>query len=219
MSLKSRRAIFAFATLFLFTVAFHLKAHADTYQFYTFGVLSNEPGFVEALDSRGDVVINASFLSGGSPPASSECLTSTTCYLVFQPIPPYGFESYTATIPPADYTGMIARVYSGNVSVTLFNNGYEAYLDANTHILYGGPVGDLTSFGTVEGISDYLALNNNGDIAWTDGNYELDHLMYDVTAHATPEPASLLLLATGLATLTTFTHRRRGWSWSPKSTK
>lgn len=201
MGSRPHRPIFVLALTFLLTLLTAYRAPADTYKIFQIADY-NGAAPIDYLDNKGDVVIEGSFLSG----MISECpFTINTCYGVFQP---FGSFYHTPTLPPFDYTGTVVFVPSGT-SPTLFNNGYEVYYDAATRALYGGPIGNLVTLKISTDLADRLAINDYGDIAWTDGFYEINYLAYDVTAHATPEPTSFLLLASGLATLGLATFIRR----------
>jgi hypothetical protein len=66
------------------------------------------------------------------------------------------------------------------------------------------------------GYVDQLFLNSAGDFVWTDGlNDEMYEAVYTGTPGSTPEPASLLLVGTGLLL---FLGAIRGKANRPRST-
>jgi hypothetical protein len=112
-----------------------------------------------------------------------------------------------SSIPPYDFTGQAVFDLTGITPLILTNNGYEVDFEGPNRLLYGGREGDLQLIDT-DVVADFLAIDNYGDIAWTNGLFEENFVAYDITAHETPEPATIILLATGLAAFTT-TRRKR----------
>jgi hypothetical protein len=51
-------------------------------------------------------------------------------------------------------------------------------------------------------------INSVGDIAWTDGQIEMNFLAYDLTSHEIPEPVTLALLLTGLIPIIIIARRK-----------
>jgi hypothetical protein len=191
MSHKTQRPILLFVALIL-TLSALPQARADTYELFEFTDNSGA-GPILNIDDHGRVVFHA-FCSDGT----------FSCFSVFQPFGP----TLTSTqLPPFNYTGSAVSDSGGGTSMTLFNNGYEADFDGTTRTIFGGPVGDLrlVSNGV---IADFIAINNYGDIAWTDGQIEMNFLAYDLTSHETPEPATVALLLTGLIPLVTIVRRK-----------
>jgi hypothetical protein len=192
MSRKSQRAILLLSAVFLLTLFPHTQARADTYEIFQFTDYSGA-GPILYIDDHGRVVFHAFCNDGG-----------LSCFSVFQPFGPIFTSSQ---LPPFNYTGAAVFDPGGLTSMTLFNDGYEADFDGTTRTIFGGPEGDLQPLR--EGVvADFIAINNYGDIAWTNGEIELNFLAYDVTAHITPEPATIALLLTGLIPITIIARRK-----------
>jgi hypothetical protein len=195
MSCRPRTAFLLLSLAFLFTSAFPRQVCADTYQIFEFTDYDGA-GPVLFLDNAGDVVYRA-------PNQFCEPMT-TGCYAVFQPFGP-GF--ITDTLPALDYTGTAVSDSGGLTSMTLINNGFEVDFEGSSHTLLAGPVGGLQPL-PLDVVADVLGLNNFGDVAWTNGEIEENFLAYDLTSHETPDPATFILFATGLASLAAFKRRR-----------
>ena len=192
MSHKTQRPLLLFVALLLtlFTLP---QAHADTYEIFQFTDYSGA-GPVLELDDHGRVLFRA------------WCADfSLGCYSIFDP----GDESVTTynLILPYTYTGYAVSDLSGITPLTLANAGYEVDFEGSNRLLYGGPVGDLQLIAT-NVVADFLAIDDHGDIAWTNGAIEMNFLAYDVTSHETPEPATLALLFTGLIPIAAVVRRR-----------
>jgi hypothetical protein len=192
MSCKHPRAVLLFLLAFLPTLFSQAPAHADTYELFQFTDYSGA-GPILDIDDHGRVVFRAFCPDGG-----------LSCFSVFQPFGP----TFTSTqLPPFNYTGGAVFDPEGITPMTLFNDGYEADFDGTTRTIFGGPEGDLQSL-SVGVVADFIAINNYGDIAWTNGEIEMNFLAYDVTAHITPEPVTIALLITGLVPITIIARRK-----------
>jgi len=190
-------------------------AVADSYTIYDLGD-DNAHG-IYGIDSAGDVVIWGSNGCG-----------SSTCYVTYV----NGVATSDSSTPPIlsydDGTSCGSTPAGFNASKSVCNNGWIG-LDS----LYS-PNGDPNGvyLGTGSGIdflgrgsADQVFLNSVGDFAWADGQDEEMYVAirddspafaaFDFSpkqdfdpAATTPEPASLLLVATGLVAVTVAVRRR-----------
>jgi hypothetical protein len=188
--LKRFMRLLVFSLLILFKLP---QAHADTYHIYEFTDYGGA-GPVLNLDDHGRVLFRAPCADG-----------SSGCYSIFDP----GYESVTTYnyIPPYSYAGGAVFDLSGITPISLTDGNYELDFEGSNRLLYGGPKDDLQliSSGVV---ADFIAINDYGDIAWTNGSREMNFLAYDITAHWTPEPNTLALLLTGLIPIAAITRRK-----------
>jgi hypothetical protein len=180
-------------------LALHTQAYADTYELFQFTDY-NGAGPVLGIDNAGDVLYR-------SPCAD----TTFNCYSVFQP---FGTGYQTTTLPPLAYDDGVPCSPNPQATFGLCRNGYEAYwISTATGSplagVYGGPNTDIQRFPSFDiADSPFFFLNSFGDIAWTDGTVEENYLAYDLTAHETPEPATLALLMAGLIPLAIIARRK-----------
>jgi hypothetical protein len=187
-----------FSLVILLAIFLSSRALADTYEIFQFTDY-NGAGPVLGIDAAGDVLYRS--------PCSD---TSFDCYSVFQPFGP-GYS--TTTLPPFAYNNGTPCSPNPLAAFALCNNGYEAYWISPPSSsplagVYGGPSTDTQRFPS-DDIADAPSffLDSFGDITWTDGTVEENYLAYDITAHETPEPATIALILTGLA-LAAIGHRK-----------
>ncbi len=202
-------AIVAIAAL---SFGFVKPALADS---YTIVDLGDDKGGIYGIDTAGDVVTYSGSGCGVSTPI---------CYITYVD----GVASSEASSAPDlvydDGTPCSSNPAGLHVSHSVCNNGliglgsfYNPNGDPNG--VYLGSVSDLQFIHT--GTADQVFLNSVGDFAWTDGQ---DDELYEAIANpapvhptffredfvetTTPEPASFLLVGTGLLYFTAALRRK-----------
>jgi hypothetical protein len=168
--------------------------HADTYKILDLG---DDNGFnLIDIDTSGAVIIFDEF--------SSDYLTINNGLLV----------NTTSTLPSLIYdNGAPCSEPSGfaaaSASKTICNNGRIGFgsrfnTNGDEDGVYTGPLSSLTLVDPFR-TDDLAVLNSSGDFAWSDGIVEENFEAIDLT---TPEPGSLLLVATGCLSQFCFLRRK-----------
>jgi hypothetical protein len=160
-------------------------ARADTYEIVGLGIDNTQ---FYGMDDSGHVVLYASFFSCGNP--------STGCYETFlngvstgdtdvAPALAWDFTKGTCVVKPCSIT-------DGNKTASI---AVDPVAEEDLFASSGANPPQLlltTGFGGV------FAINSLGDIVFDNGTADEWEEAIDLTTAAVPEPASILLLATGL---------------------
>jgi hypothetical protein len=130
------------------------------------------------------------------------------------------------------YSNIVVTFASQGTSTGFNSNQFQYSLDGVTFIDFGAPYVPATSFALFTfDLSSIAGLNNNANAAFrivfngatsASGNNRIDNLVIEGTSisEPLPEPASLLLLGSGLTALGGLIRRRRNdYRHSPTSTK
>lgn len=179
----------------VFALSTATPAHADS--FNTFALGNDNTLSFYGMSSTGLVVLDQ---------ASDPSCGFATCYFSYvngaltttsSTAPTFAADNGSACSPtlPSGYSAIKA----------VCNNGHAAWdgtlSPSQSHPgLYDG-VSPATTLG--DGSGSFLFVNSLGDVVWNDPTLE----EWFEAIPATPEPSSLLLLATGIAALATFAYR------------
>ncbi|GAA3760499.1 PEP-CTERM sorting domain-containing protein [Terriglobus aquaticus] len=177
------------------------SAKADTFSFTTIG--PTDLGYFVAVDDFGDYTVRRYDASGNSPCGAN----AQSCYQTYSAYT--GQTSYTTYQPvlasdPSPAAGPGCTVSASTVpgATSFCNNGHEALGNIDgVWSVYNGAAALI--FGGAPANS--IGITPSGNLFWADGYHENLVLALDLTTLAapvpiqvsTPEPGSLLLLATG----------------------
>lgn len=195
------RLLCALTLAVLAFVASSSRAHADTYQ--VFNLASDNGGYLFAgMSDTGLVVIKL---------ANTPGCGGTDCYFSFLDGASTGPASGTAPFFTADDGSPCSpSTPAGFILIGgICNNGRYAYKGfASSAISHPSLYDDLDN-AIGDGSGSFLFMNSLGDIVWNDPTREFWVEAVDLTSRTTPEPSSLLLLATGSLGIAGFAMRRR----------
>lgn len=180
-----------------------VPAHADTYSITS---VENDNHAFYGMDDLGNVVFT--FQNAG------QCTPSSLdCYYTYLD---GSFVGVTSDAPALDYDYSKGPCYSYTAPVcSATDNGrtVTAYaspnpIDDDLYLTSGSKPPQLIT--TVDGITGYLAINGSGDVVFDSGTDGEWYEAVDLSVAQTPEPATLLLLATGALACGLLVFRRRG---------
>jgi len=198
-----RLAILALASVFF---AAPTRSLAD--QFEVFNLTTDDITFL-GLSSNGTAYFDSILPGCGGP--------SDTCYYAYSNGTLISTSSVAPTFTLDDGTPCTPTVPSGTQLVNgICNNGLDAYsakFDSlpYANVYWGTALQDIWAGGggPFAASPRLFALNSVGDIVFDDEANENWYEAIDLTTSSVPEPASTLLLATGLFALLATTHYRR----------
>jgi hypothetical protein len=200
MKISSISFFGAIASLALVLLILATPAHADTYTIYNLGNANYNS--IYGIDTSGQVVIYDSAFCQ-SP--------GGVCYTTYD---------HGTAVAVTDVNVAPTLDYDNGTPCSSLPSGYNIFKSAcnNGHIGFGSafnsngdPNGVYTGLDSSitflqNGSADQLDLNSSGDFAWVSGAQEYIYEAVDTTS--TPEPSTLLLMATGIF-IFSFTLRRK----------
>jgi len=130
-------------------------------------------------------------------------------------------RNITFSVSTMGFSGIIVSFATQGTSTGFNSNQFQYSLDGATFVDFGPPYTPASTFGAVPvvfNLTSIPGLNNNPNAAFrvvfngatsSTGNNRLDNIVVEGTSTTIPEPTTMLLLLTGLASLAGFKRRER----------
>ncbi|HEV2645565.1 MAG TPA: hypothetical protein VGU46_04285 [Acidobacteriaceae bacterium] len=206
MRISKRWAILTPALLLALQFAAPAPAHADTYQITDLGKDSGRAFY--GMDDSNNVVFSV------DPTSCSN--SASSCYSVF------GTSGFSSTAPSLNWDSVSGKCSGLQSTCSVTDNGHTASITANPaghQDLWASNGSDPAQLLFTSGFGAIFAINGVGDIVFNDGLqdewYEAISLTqlatfnYAVSPTTAPEPASFLLLTTGILAPLLILRRRK----------
>jgi hypothetical protein len=179
-----------------------VPAHADTYQIV--GSWFEDTWGFDGIDPSGHVYLQNFFAVSDF---QTEILSPTGGSIIINSSLPLTFVSDRGSSCLESAPGF-PHALSGLCNGTRFAFLYAADAGPDTSLYMYPGTGDAQLVSGARS-GDLMAMNSLGDIVFDNGFVDTAYYAVDLTTLPTPEPSSLLLLATGALGLTAFAIRRR----------
>jgi hypothetical protein len=189
------------AALVLAALQFAIPTHAraDTYDLVGLGIDNTQ--FV-GMDDSGHVVLYASFFSCGNPATGCYETFNGTSFTDTSTAPAYTYDDGTPCSPTVPSGGSVLH--------GVCNNGRDAftgYLTAS-QVQAGVYAGSSPPTLLISGGYGPIFMNSIGNIVFDEEVSDEWYEAIDLTTAATPEPGTIVLLATSILALLAFARRR-----------
>ena len=138
-------------------------------------------------------------------------------------------RNITFNVSTLGFANIIVSFATQGTSTGFNNNQFQYSLDGNTFVNFGAPFTPATAFGSVPlvfSLTEIVGLNDNPNAAFrivfngatsSTGTNRIDNFVVEGTPSGVPEPASAVLLVSGLSGLYGVRKRRRAAKSQPLS--